>query len=166
LGLTEQEITHYFTQELTSIAKKTDDTLTHIRATLKKWYNGYCFSQAQDTERVYNPLSVMSFLDTGRFNNYWFTTATPTFALTLIRENDYPVASFETGVVIGDSIEESYETDKIDLATLLYQTGYLTIDHYDDAARRYFLKYPNEEVRRSFTNHLLREMTNKCPRPD
>jgi hypothetical protein len=163
LGLTEEEITRYFTDDLTAIAKEMQESLTFIRERMKKWYNGYSFCQAQDTERVYNPLSVMSFLDTGRFNNYWFTTATPTFALNLIKENDYPVADFETGVVIGDTIDESYETDQIDLATLLYQTGYLTIDHYDDSSRRYFLKYPNEEVRRSFTNHLLREMTAMSP---
>lgn len=159
LGITEQEISRYFTEDLASIAKERGELLTDLREQLKKWYNGYCFSQASDTERVYNPLSVMSFLDTARFNNYWFTTATPTFALTLIKENDYPVADFETGVIIGDTIDESYETDTIDLATLLYQTGYLTISKYDETVKRYFLKYPNEEVRRSFTTHLLRELT-------
>ncbi len=163
LGLTEEEITHYFTQELETIAKEHGESLQIVRDRMKKWYNGYCFCQATETQRVYNPLSVMSFLDTARFNNYWFTTATPTFAIALIKENDYPVADFETGVVIGDTIDESYETEKIDLVTLLYQTGYLTIDRYDDAARRYFLKYPNEEVRRSLTNHLLREMTGMLP---
>jgi len=159
LGLTDQEIIQYFTADLEVIAKDREESLAEVRAKLKEWYNGYCFSQRQDAERVYNPLSVMSFLDTSRFNNYWFTTATPTFALQLIKENDYPVADFETGVIIGDTIDESYETDQMDLATLLYQTGYLTIGHYDETARRYFLKYPNEEVRRSFTNHLLRELT-------
>lgn len=159
LGLTEEEITKYFTDELEAIALARGESLQNVRETLKKWYNGYCFSQAQDGERVYNPLSVMSFLDTARFNNYWFTTATPTFALTMIKENGYLALDFETGIIMGDTIDESYETNQIDLATLLYQTGYLTIDHYDEAARRYFLKYPNEEVRRSFTNHLLRELT-------
>lgn len=159
LGLTEQEIMHYFAEDLRTIAKERGESFQDVCAMLKKWYNGYCFSQASDSERVYNPLSVMSFLDTAMFNNYWFTTATPTFALKLIKENDYPVADFETGVIMGDNIEESYETDKIDLATLLYQTGYLTIDHYDEAMKRYFLKYPNEEVRRSFTTHLLRDLT-------
>jgi hypothetical protein len=60
---------------------------------------------------------------------------------------------------MGETIDESYEINKIDLATLLYQTGYLTIGNYDENLNRYFLKYPNEEVRRSFTTHLLRELT-------
>lgn len=159
LGLTEQEIDQYFTKDLKGIAEEKQESLQEIRDTLKKWYNGYCFTPSAEIERVYNPLSVMNFLDTGRFGNYWFTTGTPSFALRLIKENEYPVAEFETGVILGESIEESYETDRIELATLLYQTGYLTIDHYDDSSKRYFLKYPNEEVRRSFTNHLLRELT-------
>lgn len=159
LGLTEGEITHYFTENLEAIAYEKRESSQDLREKLKKWYNGYCFSQSSDTQRVYNPLSVMSFLDTARFNNYWFTTATPTFALRLIKENDYPVANFETGVIMGDTIDESYEINKVDLATLLYQTGYLTIGNYDENLNRYFLKYPNEEVRRSFTTHLLRELT-------
>lgn len=159
LGLTEQEITGCFTQDLEIIAKERGESLQVLLEMLKKWYNGYCFSQSSDAARVYNPLSVMSFLDTGRFNNYWFTTATPTFALKLIKENDYPAADFETGVIMGDNIDESYETNDMDLATLLYQTGYLTIGHYDETMKRYFLKYPNEEVRRSFTTHLLRDLT-------
>lgn len=159
LGLTEQEILRYFTTDLEAIAEKGGESLDVVQHMLRKWYNGYCFSQSQNAQRVYNPLSVMNFLDTATFNNYWFTTATPNFALKLIRENEYPIADLETGVVMGDSIDESYETDEIDLVTLLYQTGYLTIEHFDPISRRYFLKYPNEEVRRSFTNHLLREMT-------
>lgn len=159
LGLTEQEIARYFTQELDSIAKERGESLDVVRDMIKKWYNGYSFSPDSKSERVYNPLSLMNFIDTARFSNYWFTTATPTFVLKLIRDSEYPVADFETGVIMGDNIDDSYETNQIDLATLLYQTGYLTIGNYDDASKRYFLKYPNEEVRRSFTNHLLRELT-------
>lgn len=163
VGLTEKELTHYFIKDFQAIAEKRSESLQAVRNMLKKWYNGYCFSQAPDAERVYNPLSVMHFLDTARFGNFWFSTATPTFALKLIRASEFPVADFETGVIMGDSIDESYETEEIDLSTLLFQTGYLTIGHYDESLKRYFLKYPNEEVRRSFTNHLLRELTTLSP---
>jgi hypothetical protein len=79
--------------------------------------------------------------------------------LKLIKEKEFPIVDFESSIIVGRGIDESYEIEKIDLATLLYQTGYLTIDKYDDKAKRYFLKFPNEEVRRSFIDHLLEDLT-------
>src|SRR5205085_6349918 len=40
---------------------------------------------------------------------------------------------------------------------------YLTIDSYEDSSRTYFLKFPNEEVRRSFLEHLLYEFAELRP---
>ena len=159
LGLTEEEISEYFSKDLESIAKKRGESIEQVYGKLKEWYNGYRFGKSSESEKVYNPLSIMQFLKTGRIDNYWFSTATPTFALKMIREKEFPVADFESSIIVGRSIDESYEIDKIDLATLLYQTGYLTISDYDESAQRYFLKFPNEEVRRSFLDHLLQEFT-------
>jgi hypothetical protein len=64
LGLMEEEISHYFSEDLERIALENGESCENLREKLKKWYNGYCFSQASDTQRVYNPLSVMNFLDT------------------------------------------------------------------------------------------------------
>lgn len=155
LGLTQQEISDYYTNDIKRIANERGESVEEVFAKLKEWYNGYRFSKSDKAEKVYNPLSVMQFLKTGRVDNYWFSTATPTFALKMIKEKEFPVADFESSVIVGRSIDESYEIDKIDLATLLYQTGYLTIDNYDESAQRYFLKFPNEEVRRSFLDHLI-----------
>ena len=159
LGLTEQEILIIMRRILSVLQKREANQLNRFIARLKTWYNGYRFSKSVKSEKVYNPLSVMQFLKTGRIDNYWFSTATPTFALKMIKEKEFPVADFESSIIVGRSIDESYEIDKIDLATLLYQTGYLTISDYDESAQRYFLKFPNEEVRRSFLDHLLQEFT-------
>ncbi len=159
LGLTQKEITNYFDKDLAIIAEKRAESIEQVYNKLKEWYNGYRFSKSPKSEKVYNPLSIMQFLKTGSIDNYWFSTATPTFALKMIKEKEFPVANFESAVIVGRSIDESYEIDKIDLATLLYQTGYLTISDYDESAQRYFLRFPNEEVRRSFLDHLLQEFT-------
>lgn len=159
LGLTQQEISDYYAKDIERIAKTRGESVADVYHTLKQWYNGYRFSKSATTEKVYNPVSIMQFLKTGRIDNYWFSTATPTFALKMIKEKEFPIADFESAIIVGRSIDESYEVDKIDLATLLYQTGYLTITDYDEAAQRYFLKFPNEEVRRSFMDHLLQEFT-------
>jgi len=162
LGLTESEIGHYFKRELNLIAHKKESTEAIVKK-MKFWYNGYSFSRSRDTEKVYNPLSVMQFLQSGEFDNYWFTTATPTFAIKLIKENNYFIPDLEKGIIVGKEIETSHETDIIDLPTLLFQTGYLTIDSYDENSWTYFLKFPNEEVRRSFLDHLLYEFAELKP---
>ena len=159
LGLTEQEISDYYAKDIEHIAHARGDSIDKVLKSLKWWYNGYRFSKSANSEKVYNPLSIMQFLKTGRIDNYWFSTATPTFALKMIKEKEFPITDFESSIIVGRSIDESYEIDKIDLATLLYQTGYLTISEYDEGAQRYFLKFPNEEVRRSFIDHLLQEFT-------
>lgn len=157
LGLTENEIKHYLKNELDSIARNRQEAIEEILAKMKFWYNGYSFSRSRDVERVYNPLSIMQFLQSGEFDNYWFTTATPTFAINLIKENNYFIPDLDNGIIAGKEIETSHETNVIDLPTLLFQTGYLTIDSYDENSWTYFLKFPNEEVRRSFLDHLLYE---------
>lgn len=159
LGWTDDEIAANFSNELDEIALSCGETVASLKERLKRWYNGYRFGRSQTTGSVYNPLSIMQFLETGRFDNYWFGTATPTFAIKLIKEQQFPLVNFEAPLAIGRAIDESYEVEKIDLLTLLYQTGYLTIDKYDEEAQRYFLRFPNDEVRRSFLDHLFQEAT-------
>jgi hypothetical protein len=163
LGLTENEIWHYFKNELNSVAHERQESVDAIQKKMKFWYNGYSFSRSRNTLRVYNPLSVMQFLQGGEFDNYWFTTATPTFAIDLIKKNNYFIPELEKGIIVGKEIETSHKTDVIDLPTLLFQTGYLTIDSYDENSWTYFLKFPNEEVRRSFLDHLLYEFAELRP---
>lgn len=159
LGLTQDEIMTCYAKEIEHTMRDKDESKDKILETLKWWYNGYRFSRSATVEKVYNPLSIMQFFKTGRIDNYWFSTATPTFAIKMIKEKEFPISDFESSVIVGRTIDESYELDKIDLATLLYQTGYLTISDYDEVAQRYFLKFPNEEVKRSFIDHLLQEFT-------
>lgn len=156
LGLTETEIRSHLGKEVAALAKKHEEPEEAMYRRLKQWYNGYKFNRSPSSSKVYNPLSVFSCLDTGNFDNYWFSTATPTFAIDLIRKQDFPVEDFDRGVVVGSDIEMYHEAESIALSALLFQTGYLTIDKYDQAERLYHLKFPNEEVRRSFLEHLLK----------
>ena len=51
---------------------------------MQTWYNGYCFSE--DTQdRVYNPYSVLYYLNDRKLKNYWFQTGTPFFLMNLIK---------------------------------------------------------------------------------
>lgn len=158
LGITENEIDTYFIDEIERIAKEENQSVADVRQRIKKWYNGYRFSGNSKTQSVYNPISLMSYLDSHRLANYWFATGTPTFAYQLIQKQNYDFSNFESDIKIGDSIEANHAPDSIDLITLLYQTGYLTIKNYDkneETALHYTLQFPNEEVRRSFFERLF-----------
>ncbi len=155
LGLTENEISSYLQEQLKNTAHLRNEDPQVTFNMMRKWYNGYRFFKTGNGDTVYNPLSVMQFLRKSRLDNFWFSTATPTFAIDLIKRKELPVTRFEDGTIAGKEIEDSYELDNIDLTTLLYQTGYLTIHDYDEKSQFYRLGFPNEEVRRSFLEQLL-----------
>jgi len=156
LGITEEEISAYLLPEVDRVAKERGKSEENIRMLLKTWYNGYRFSLSAAVSKVYNPVSLFSFLKTSSLDNYWFTTATPTVAIELIKKRGFPIIDFENEIIVGKEIEVSHDVEVIDIPTLLFQTGYLTISDYDEKARTFFLKFPNEEVRQAFLEHLLR----------
>jgi Predicted AAA-ATPase/PD-(D/E)XK nuclease superfamily len=156
LGLTEAEIINNFDSHIVDLAQKQNISTDALVTTMRRWYNGYLFAQANHTERVYNPWSLFNYLQTGQLKNYWFSSATPAFAIRLIRERNFPLANFEHPIEAGDEIEENYDPESVDLVSLLFQTGYLTIDRYESKTHTYFLRPPNEEVNRSLLTHLFR----------
>ncbi|WP_342265210.1 hypothetical protein [Cardinium endosymbiont of Philonthus spinipes] len=44
--------------------------------------------------------------------------------------------------------------NEISLKSLMFQTGYLTIDHYDESTGLYRLKFPNKEIEASFQKSI------------
>jgi hypothetical protein len=127
---------------------------------LKKWYDGYNFLK----DNVYNPFDILLFIDNGfAFDNYWFSTATPTFLIKLIEKNNYFLPRL-ANVKVGKNLLDSFDIDNIDLEVILYQSGYLTIDKVETTRRgkiEYKLKLPNEEVKSSFYDIILDFLTNQ-----
>ncbi len=120
---------------------------------IKRWYNGYKFLG----EGVYNPFDILLFIQKGfEFRNYWFSTATPTFLLKLIEKNNYFLPNLEN-IVKDDKMLDSFDVDYIELETLMWQTGYLTIEkttiNYDDTPI-YHLAIPNQEVKISLLGSI------------
>jgi len=114
-------------------------------AKIQKWYNGYKFLG----EGVYNPFDILLFIQKGfEYRNYWFSTATPTFLLKIIEKNNYFLPNLEN-IVKDDRMLDSFDVDYIELETLMWQTGYLTIhDTYESMKGiKYRLSIPNNEVR-------------------
>ncbi len=117
---------------------------------MKLWYNGYGWLG----ERVYNPFDVLLFFSNHKeYRNYWFETGSPAFLLKLFQKNRYFIPDIDR-IRADDSLLSSFDVDNINPATLLFQTGYLTIDRYDDGV--YYLRLPNLEVRSALYDSILK----------
>lgn len=123
---------------------------------IKLWYNGYKWLG----EGVYNPFDILLFIANGFiYRNYWFSTGTPTFLLKLIEKNNYFLPNLEN-IVQDEEMLSSFDIDNIELETLMWQTGYLTIDRVEDIYdnQEYHLIIPNREVRQSLLGSVANFM--------
>jgi hypothetical protein len=158
LGYTGPEIAASFDSYLDVIVEKTGAQKVQLLEGIKKWYDGYSFTYENDVTRMYNPFSVLLYLNSGRFFPHWFDTGTPTFLINLLKNRHYPVLDYEN---IKMSLRDlsAFEIDDINLPVLLFQAGYLTIKKYDDATRNFILDYPNKECTEAFSECVLYSMT-------
>ncbi len=147
-GYTHDELCHFFQERLIDVDL---DELRH-------WYNGYNFLG----EWVYNPYDVLLYLDSKQFKNYWFETATPSFLINLLHHKKYFIPNLEQ-VKATETLLNSFDVDRIELETLLFQTGYLTIIGHQRIGARdiYSLSYPNLEVKMSLTDFILQYLTHE-----
>ena len=151
-GYTQDELEANFGDRISALAGEQD--IVAYKAKIKDWYNGYRFEENAKT--VYNPVSLAQFFENGgKFNNYWFSTGTPSFLMELIKKQRF---NFEDALSspVSNFAFDAYEIDRLNPLTLLLQTGYLTIDNavqrYGDTA--YNLRFPNLEVKGSFETYL------------
>ena len=156
VGYTQEELEHYFEegfQELTGTLAPTVDKLLQL---VKDWYNGYSWD---GKNFVYNPFSILSFFGAGEFQNFWFTTGTPTFLIKLLSSRQ--VIDLEK-IEVDQSAFESYDIENLDTLPLLFQTGYSTIKSVEEFGI-YVLDYPNKEVKESMLRHLIGNFRNDSP---
>lgn len=123
---------------------------------LKDWYNGYSWDGVR---RVYNPWSILSFLDQGRFTNFWFQTGTPTFLTKLLRQHRV----FQLpGLTSSVPNLLRFDIHRFDPIPILFQTGYLTLAKSPSDFDLVELTYPNREVQHSLDLFLLEEYTDSA----
>lgn len=158
LGYTRDEIIHHFAQHLISTAQKTETSVELLLDDITQWYDGYRFTRAENSLKMYNPFSVLLCLKKSEFANYWFETGTPTFLINLFKEKNYPIQDFESIEATTAELKQ-FEVDNINLKTLLFQTGYLTIKKYNKDSDVYTLGFPNKENTRSLVEYIFASMT-------
>ena len=148
-GITQQELEHDFSEAIDGLVtlESTEEPINRLDmlAKIKYWYNGYRFHHR--AAGVYNPYSLLSLFAHQEFENYWYTTATPTFLLNLLQTKEYDLSKLSQ-FEIGESAFAASEPEDMGVLSLFVQTGYLTIKGYNDPL--YVLDFPNYEVKRSF----------------
>ncbi|MEY4905362.1 MAG: hypothetical protein RLZZ292_3177, partial [Bacteroidota bacterium] len=151
-GYTEEELQHSFKEYLDDFLKEnTDFTYATLLENIKEWYNGYSWDGKTS---VYNPYGFLLFLTNKRFDNYWFSSGTPTFLIhKALEQNFYTVENRTTTL----AFLEQYSLDNVELTSLFFQTGYLTIKELDIWGN-VVLDYPNREVRDSMYQFLMTYM--------
>ena len=129
---------------------------------VKRWYDGFIFGKQKD---IYNPWSIINFLDKGRIGIYWANTSSNGLVSKLIREGNRKVkTSFEEllkGGVIRCPIDEQIVYNQLDrnegaIWSLLLASGYLKVLAYelDEKTKErepvYELTLTNLETKRMF----------------
>jgi len=153
-GLTQDELETNLKPEIDGVLKHTGRNRGEYMEQLRRFYNGYRFSKAPLT--VYNPFGLLNHFDNnGEFSNYWYGSATPSFLVELLNLRKINIQNLGN-TRVGQSDFERFDIDYMTPAPLLYQTGYLTITDYNEERRIFTLDYPNEEVRVSFADSLVK----------
>ena len=133
---------------------------------VRRWYDGFIFGDHRD---IYNPWSILHFLNKGKVADYWVNTSSNALVSKLIREGSVGIKEkFEIllrGETIQCPINEQIVYDQLDynenaIWSLLVASGYLKVLRYDTkkAGRRqlYELGLTNEEV-----NDMFEEMVSE-----
>ncbi|WP_006788327.1 ATP-binding protein [Thiorhodospira sibirica] len=142
-GYTQQDLETTFAAHLTGVDW---DALRH-------WYNGYGFLG----EPVYNPYDILLFIEKGyQYRNYWFETGSPSFLIKLFQQRRYFLPNMEQ-IEVGEEILDSFDIERINPVTLLFQSGYLTIAASNDCwgELSFKLRVPNYEVRTALNNQFI-----------
>ncbi len=154
LGITEKELTANFHEYIVHLSHKTTIAEDRLLKNIRQWYNGYSWD---GKNRVYNPFSLLKLFIENTFNNYWFATGTPTFLINLLKEKKYNIPEIENAKA-SDILFNSYDIDNLEILSLLFQTGYITIKSIQKLRSEeplYILDYPNFEVKESLLRNII-----------
>jgi hypothetical protein len=125
---------------------------------VKRWYNGYSYFG----EPIYNPFDILLFFANGcEFRNYWWETGNPSFLIETLKKNHRHIPEL-ANIEVSEEILNAFDIENIDIAALLWQTGYLTFKEKLIVADRvnYVLKVPNLEVQNSLNYLFFGYLTN------
>ena len=152
-GISRKELVSILEDDIRELATENEMTYEEALSELQHHYDGYHFSGRG--EDVYNPYSLFNTLASNEFDDYWFSTGTPTFLIELLQEKHLDMLELDDITATADRFDTP--TEKIiDPVPVLYQSGYLTIKAYSRRSKIFKLGFPNTEVKTGFSNSLFR----------
>ena len=137
--------------------------LSSEKKKVKEWYDGFIFGKHAD---IYNPWSILNFLDKGDYTTYWANTSSNSLVGKLIREGNGAIkVQFEEllqGKNLRVPVDEQIVYNQLDdnenaIWSLLLASGYLKVLSRDDMSELelgekacYELAITNREVHMMF----------------
>ena len=139
--------------------------LSEEKVHVKHWYDGFIFGNHKD---IYNPWSILNFLDTGKLTTHWANTSSNNLAGKVIQEGGRSIKEkFET-LLRGESIQSPIDEQLVysqlggnetTIWSLLLASGYLKVLSYESyrdipegSEPKYELALTNLEVKLMFQN--------------
>ena len=139
--------------------------LSSEKEQVKYWYDGFTFGKHED---IYNPWSILNFLDKGAFRTYWANTSSNSLVGKLLREGNRRIKEKFEQLLKGESvyspIDEQIVYNQLNgneraVWSLLLASGYLKVISYEkyneipeNRYPQYELALTNMEVKLMFQN--------------
>ena len=133
---------------------------------VKDWYDGFTFGEKTD---IYNPWSIINFLDNRKLSTYWANTSSNSLVGKLIREGSKDIKIIMENLLNGGTfqtkIDEQIVFNQLDyneyaIWSLLLASGYLKVERYtmdaESGKEEYALKLTNKEVKLMF-QHMIED---------
>ena len=127
---------------------------------VKSWYDGFIFGECRD---IYNPWSILNYLDKGKLGTYWANTSSNSLAGKLIREGTPDIKMTMEDLLRGQTfhtvIDEQIVFNQLNYSesavwSLLLTSGYLRVErfsfHEETGETEYDLRLTNKEVQLMF----------------
>ncbi|MFQ9112157.1 MAG: AAA family ATPase [Butyribacter sp.] len=157
-GFTEDEV----------FAALDEQGLSSEKEKVKLWYNGFTFGESRD---VYNPWSIINFLDEKKYKTYWADSSSNGLINSLIQKGSSYIKTMVENLIRGEKInvviDEQIVFSELDYSeeavwSLMLASGYLKVESMEplDAMREYECKYElaltNREILFMFRKMILR----------
>lgn len=131
---------------------------------VKDWYDGFTFGKKAD---IYNPWSILNYLDKKKFTTYWANTSSNSLVGKLIREGSPEIKTIMEDLLKGKSFRTQIDEQIVfsqlgqrqsSIWSLLLASGYLKVEKYeqdpDRGREEYELTLTNKEVRLMFEDMI------------
>jgi hypothetical protein len=141
-GYTQEEIENKCIEYVKEVAVTKSKSIDEILAKMQSYYNGYSFDGKQ---LVYNPYAVLNLFRTNEFDNYWFTSATPTHLEKYLAKNSLLPSDYIKKKVSREEITTPKEIEDSAPEIFLYQAGYMTL-RKAESKDEFILVTPNDEI--------------------